>query len=147
MQEPKTQNQDKKKAMSYMDILMMDYGAFLKQLFAWIPPIKINMDDENAMRYAGSRMAQMANVMSALEQMSAIADGLKRQKKAEMASRSGEEKAAARQAYEDLIDKGKAIDGAIKALDMQHRSINKSLNVWLELRRDQYMTDSVGFRK
>lgn len=147
MQEPKTQNQDKKKAMSYMDILMMDYGAFLKQLFAWIPPIEINMDDENAMRYAGSRMAQMANVMSALEQMSAIADGLKRQKKAEMASRSGEEKAVARQAYEDLIDKGKAIDGAIKALDMQHRSINKSLNVWLELRRDQYMTDSVGFRK
>ena len=147
MQEPKTQNQDKKKAMSYMDILMMDYGAFLKQLFAWIPPIEINMDDENAMRYAGSRMAQMANVMSALEQMSAIADGLKRQKKAEMASRSGEEKAVARQAYEDLIDKGKAIDGAIKALYMQHRSINKSLNVWLELRRDQYMTDSVGFRK
>lgn len=137
----------KKKAMSYMDILTMDYGAFLKQLFAWIPPIEINMDDENAMRYAGARMAQMANVMSALEQMSAIADGLKRQKKAEMSSKAGEEKAAARQAYEDLIDKGKAIDGAIKALDMQHRSINKSLNVWLELRRDQYMTDSVGFRK
>lgn len=129
---------------TYQQLLDMPAKQFINYIYHYLPKIEINVDDPDSMTAAGSRMAEMANILVFFSQAEAYAGLAKRDAKwAVDEAESPEEKKKQKRKYEDMVDKEKILQSASRGLETQYRAINRALTVWLEASRDRYMPDSI----
>lgn len=61
----------------------------------------------------------------------------------ETVQKASAEHARRRNAYEDMVDRDTIVEGAVKNLEFQHRTLNRVLTLYLGSQQDRYMNDSI----
>ena len=123
----------KNEITTYAQIVEMEPEEFIDYIYQYVPRIKMNAETIESVRAGASQMSRISDVMVFFTQIQAKINVRKRNLKweADEAKSKGQE-AEKKRSYEMMVDKDKVMDGAIKALDIQYRSINRAITVWME---------------
>ena len=132
---------------TYEEALSMTQSDFVTYLYQYIQPIEIDMDDPEGIRKAGKFLTNRANVLIFFTELNARAGIAKRDyKRQEIDADDPARKKELKRMHEDMIDKERFIDNAIKAIEIQYRATNRALTVWMEGEKEKYMPEGIKGR-
>lgn len=120
-------------AATYQEILAYDPLVFLNYLEQYKLPMSYNVENQDEMVKAGNMLGEIADRYTVLSTLYTYAGMLKR-----LLSRNGKNTE-----YEDMIDKERALETVMKAVDMQYKALSKAISVHMDANRELYYSDSV----
>ena len=115
---------------SYEEWLALPSNDFITKVYEMVPSIEFSFDDPSSLSNAGMAMANMANIIVFLSEIEA---------RCAVRKRSLKEDKDNKRAYEEMVDKERVVNGAIHALEIQYRAINRALTVYLDGNKDRFM--------
>lgn len=127
------------KVLTYADIVNLEPEQFQNYVLKrYISSVNLAIETSADAEYAAKQLQRISNHIMELSVLSTTASFIKREYK-----RNGNQKK-----YEDAVDKCHAIDSLSHAIDSQYKALSKSISVYMENHKEQWMaSESVSFKR